>query len=90
MIASNPDYDMAVIRIKEWLEMSHFMKTVFPDLQDYPERWDLANAGVEMAYNRAKEALQHYVDERTKHFEDHERILETIEETLKEKVKEII
>jgi hypothetical protein len=89
MLVGNHSSDMAINLIKEWLTMSHFMKSVFPDLEEYPERWEVANAGVELAYLRARDALGDYVKERTKAFEDHDRILETIEETLQEKIKDI-
>ena len=89
MLIGNPSSDTAINLIKEWLTMSHFMKSVFPDLEEYPERWEVANAGVELAYLRAKEALDQYVVERTEAFKAHDRMLETIEEALQEQIKEI-
>ena len=48
------------------------------------EEYDVLNACIDLAYHRTKEALTAYSKERDEQFKAHERMLETIEQTLKE------
>lgn len=52
------------------------------------EQHDVLKACVDLAYNRTKEALIAYAKEREEQFAAHDRMLETIEQTLKGELKD--
>ena len=58
------------------------------DFDELIERQDILNACVDLAFNRTKEAMLEYVTEREVMHEAHDRMLETIEQTLQEKIKD--
>lgn len=87
------DRDQVIRYAKDWLYMlaeaqkwAHFKSDTYGDLI---ERQDVMNACLDLAYNRAKEALVAYAKHREKLFAKHDEMLDTIEELLQEKVKDI-
>lgn len=53
------------------------------------EQNDVLNACIDLAFNRTKEALIAYAKERESEISAHERMLETIEATLQEGIKDV-
>ena len=93
--------DQVIQHTKEWLDLWNSFQTVASEHQrEWPtlEQWkreqfqdaqDLAGPVMSLAYNRAKEALVEYTKEREAMFAAHDRMLETIEATLQESIKDI-
>ena len=82
------DRDQVIRYAMEWLKMSNFSRNMTFHAE-YMEREDVLNACIDLAYNRAKEALVAYAKHREKLFAKHDEMLDTIEELLQEKVKDI-
>ena len=57
--------------------------------ENHREHEDVLCACLDLAYNRAKEALVAYAKHREKFFKEHDKILDTIEELLQENIKDI-
>lgn len=93
--------DQVIQHTKEWLDLWHSLKSVTDDFEGRwsdMEQWekdqfqdaqDLAGPVVSLAFNRAREALAEYTKEREAMFAAHDRMLETIEATLQEFIKDI-
>lgn len=79
--------DQVIEHAKDWLAiMAEAQKWLQynPHLfEGTQERQDVLNACVDLAYLRTKEALTAYAKEREEKFAAHDRMLETIEQTLK-------
>lgn len=67
----------------------HKIPQPFWDDDQMLERSTVLQACLDLAYLKAKDALAEYAKEREKQFAAHERMLDTIEETLQEKLKDI-
>lgn len=86
--------DEVITLTKEWLDLWHSLKSVNDDFESrwaVMEQWekdqlqdaqDVVGPVISLAYNRAKEALIAYTKEREEVFAAHDRMLETIEQTL--------
>lgn len=86
--------DKVIEYAKDWLyvlaeaqKWVHFNTT---DWAENTERQDILNACVDLAFNRTKEAMLEYVKEREAMYEAHDRMLEAIEQTLQENIKDAI
>lgn len=88
----NADRDQVINYAKDW----HFLTSninydpdiIHPD-KEIQEARDIHRACVSLAYNRTKEALIAYTKHRETLFAKHDTMLDTIEELLQEKVKDI-
>jgi hypothetical protein len=76
------DWLTLLTQAEKWLsyEPNYFEGTI--------ERQDVLNACVDLAFNRARDALEAYTKDRMAQFEAHERMLDTIEQTLQESIKD--
>jgi hypothetical protein len=81
--------DQVIEYAKDW---AHLMDKWAPyefDMHiDGDERIEVMRACIDLAYNRTKEALIAYAGEREAEIAAHERMLETIEATLQEGLKD--
>ena len=84
--------DKVIEYAKDWLyilaeaqKWVHFNTT---DWAENTERQDVLNACVDLSFNKTKEALAEYTKEREAKFAAHERMLDTIEKTLQESIKD--
>lgn len=79
---------------KEWSELMqgavnwHRIPQPFWDDDQMLERQTVMQACLDLAYLRTKEALTEYTKEREEQFAAHDRMLATIEETLKGDLKD--
>ena len=81
--------DKVIEYAKDWAElMEKWSPFQFELNEDGQERKDVMLACMDLAYNRTKEALIAYTKEREAEFAAHERMLDTIEQTLKEGIKD--
>ena len=76
------DWLTLLTQAEKWLsyEPNYFEGTI--------ERQHVLNASVDLAYLRTKEALAEYTKEREAKFAAHQRMLDTIEATLQESIKD--
>lgn len=83
--------DTVIEYAKDWLtilaEAQKWARLRHDDFGDQ-ERVDVMNACVDLAFLRTKEALSEYVKEREAKFAAHERMLESIEAALQERLIE--
>jgi hypothetical protein len=84
--------DQVIECAKDWLTLLTQVEKciVFEPnhLEGTIERQDVLNACVELAFNRTRDALEAYTKDRMAQFEAHERMLDTIEQTLQESIKD--
>ena len=90
--------DEVITLTKEWLDLWSGFSVLAHDFrsrgiimdewekQQFQEAQDVMGPVVSLAYNRAKEALIAYTKEREEVFAAHDRMLETIEQTLQEEI----
>lgn len=84
--------DQVIEYAKDWMDLeiraSDQSNYFFAKRRDYEDRQDVLNACADLAFNRTKEALIEYAKEREAKFAAHERMLDTIEQTLQENIKD--
>lgn len=95
------DRDQVIEYTKEWLDLWQVFVKIMRDAEvhqhtmeqwqkdQYSDAQDIIGPVVSLAYNRAKEALTAYAKHRETLFTKHDEMLDTIEELLQEKVKDI-
>ena len=82
--------DKVIECAKDWIGLLNGVSKWTHQRGDFPEdreRQDVMMACVDLAYLRTKEALAEYTKEREAKFAAHERMLDTIEATLQESIK---
>lgn len=81
--------DQVIEHAKDWLALDlETQRWIQFNLTEH-ERRDVLSACVDLAFNRTKESLIAYTREREAQFAAHERMLDTIEATLQENIKDI-
>ena len=76
--------DQVIECAKDWATLMDKWGSFAFDLHDDGyERRDVMRACIDLAFNRTKEALVVYAKEREAEFAAHDRMLETIEQTLR-------
>lgn len=84
--------DKVIECAKDFVELNHRWfhgptPNWWPDDHD---NFDVMQACIDLAYQRTKEALIEYTKEREAKFAAHERMLDTIEATLQESIKDVL
>ena len=93
------DRDKVIALTNEWLDLWQKFSDVAKDFKDgtWAEDWqkeqfmdaqDVVGPVISLAYNRAREALAEYGRQRAEETAAHDRMLETIEQTLQESLKD--
>lgn len=73
--------DDVIQHTKDWIQLEAFRTNSLAKNLDQ-ERWDVLNAARDLAYNRAKETLISYANQRQQDIENHANMVATIEELL--------
>jgi hypothetical protein len=93
------DRDKVIALTNEWLDLWQKCSEISKDFINGPwvENWqkeqfmdaqDVMGPVISLAYNRAREALAEYGRQRAEETAAHDRMLETIEQTLQENLKD--
>ena len=80
--------DQVIMYARDWMDLcSKSINVKFCDA--HQEHEDVLCACIDLAFNRTKEALVAYAKHREKFFNEHDKMLDTIEELLQENIKDI-
>ena len=80
--------DQVIEYAKDWAYLlDKWSNTGFTSNWHDEEKTDVMRAVLDLAYNRTKEALVNYAKEREEHFAAHDRLLDSIEATLRQEFR---